>query len=1174
MSRYQWPVPPKGKDRLKLRMEYNALTSGSLNASLVASVASAEVGRARDISPPPAPPGLDTNLWIPIGPSAVISGMAGSRPRISGRVRDLAVSADGNRAYAATANGGVWYTSDAGRTWSPLGNWIPTPTAPAIDRPAQVLACGCLLVTFGGAADASGDDVYVGTGELVPFADYAPPGGRLGGVGILHLDGSVAAALADPFGNHWKREAKNLTGAGIFRLARDPGNPNTLVAATSIGLFTRSGAFVEDADWTQVTVDPFNFDAASGKRITDVAWVSTAPARLWVALSGGSATGVYTSTAGLAGPFAPVNLPNALQNSRLGIAIAPSDMTVVYVLGAGPHLWRISGVTATEVQNLPNSLFVSASDQSDYDLAVAVHPDNPNIVAAGGATVKADNEYSASLFKFTITAAGAGFSAGFLAANQGNPAADATFIGNGVHADVHQIVFVKVGGVVHAWVGCDGGVFRSDNAANQYTFVSRNTGLAVLEAGYVACHPVSAGFVIAGAQDNGALIRVGNTVWLHFVPGTGDFGDGGAVVIHPVKNRYFAAQYTYTDWNTNGTLSPPVLRSYTDSEKQENTKALFYNTADLRQVGATNQVRLAMGTNRVWLADNWDPEAAATAWVTLPSNTDPRAVNPANDDQDTFNDKSGSIVACRWVDDDRLLVLMRSNKKDGSDSAVRLFTRAANGTWSATEISSHSNKCSDFGNTDISQTTSDFLPPLGAWSDIAVHVAGPGQAVSCYVGCTGHLGADRMDTLWWYNGAGKWYPTGLATPPHSPPGSTVSKAPVYAVVVDPADTTTVYVGTAVGVFRGSLTFDAGTSPPTPIWHFQPFSNGLPEAAVQDLAFFNADGVRLLRAAIQSRGVWEVDLGTLAAPTRLTFLRVHPTDARRAPTTSLSNPLLPGPPNWDWHASPDIRLRPAPLEGAEAAPSAPPAAWNGSSPDTFQLWVFQTALHKLDPRVRPNGLWSRQFEAILRQRFGANQVTPANWTATVVAANVFADPWDGADPTEADLFELVRERGQDPNPTFGPPSISLLQARKSKVDVLIHHRDVRPVAGDQVKVTLLRRPLDPDQTTWPGIAIAADWKDKVVQLIGGASPAFPDNWTVADAASPTRPAPGTLDARLPRGVTFDVDFAGAAAPARFLLLAVVHSTPDPISVGSLIGDTLQNLILQSHQVAARVVEIRA
>jgi len=391
MSRYQWPPVRKSKDRVRERAKYNTLTNGKLSAGSAPSPAATRSLPISVMSAPPVGPAGDANLWVPIGPSAVISGMAGSRPRISGRVRDIAVSPNGNRAYAATANGGVWYTSDAGITWSPLGNWIPTPTTPLPDRAAEALACGCLLVTFDADpnANGSGDDVYVGTGEFmpdVPEVNTGKPGSKIGGIGILHLNRPLPAALADPFGNHWKREAKNLAGVGIFRLARDPGNANTLVAATSIGLFTRSGPFVEDADWTQVVVAPFNFNEASGKRITDVAWLS-APARLWVALSGSSGTGIYTSTAGLAGPFQPITpLTNIVQNSRLGIAVAPSDNTIVYVLGKGPGLWRISGVAATEIVGLPIHLF-GEPDQSAYDLAIAVDPTNSNVVVVGGASL-------------------------------------------------------------------------------------------------------------------------------------------------------------------------------------------------------------------------------------------------------------------------------------------------------------------------------------------------------------------------------------------------------------------------------------------------------------------------------------------------------------------------------------------------------------------------------------------------------------------------------------------------------------------------------------------------------------------------------------------------------------------------------------------------------------------
>ncbi len=1169
MSRYRWPSAGKNKDLAYQRLEYNSVTDGVLLAE-----AFHAIHKPRAAAAARAPIAGDANLWVPIGPSIVLQGQAGSRPRVAGRVRDLAVSDDGMRVYAATANGGVWYSSDGGTTWSPLGNWVPTPTAVPIDRPAQPLTCGCLLVKFGGAADGSADDVYVGTGEIVPGTSQTH-NNKIGGVGVLHLAVTVPAALADPFGTNWKREAKNLTGWGIYRLARNPDDANTLVAATSIGLFKRSGVFVEDSDWVRVTAGQFDFNAESGKRTTDAIWVGSGPARLWVALQAGGDTAVYTSTAGPDGPYQKVTLPGVAQVGRMGLAVAPSDPTVVYVLGSGPGLWRIAGVTPTQVQGVFPNLFISSSDQSQYDLAIAVHPDNPNIVALGGAAVNADGEPSASLFKCTIAPSGAGLTVGFLPANLSTPDQDPTFIGNGVHSDVHQIKFVKVGADIHMWVGCDGGVFRSRNAGNQYSFVAANSGLAVLQAGYVISHPANEAFAITGTQDNGALLRVGDTVWLH---NHQVGGDAGCVLIHPVKNRYFVAQYNKATWRSNGTLRPPVMRSTSSSASTsaEAGKSFFYSTGDWRQVGATTQVRLAIGTNRVWLADTWDPQAP-TVWVTLPSRTDPR--NPAgpaagNDvATDTYGEQSGKIVACRWMDDNRLLVLMQSPRKDGQDSVVLMLKRRADGTWEPfAEISKHVDKKHDYQNADIAQPTVNYLPPLGTWSDLAVHDPTRGPNGSFYVATTGHVKvdgnnvveSDRMDTLWWYDGSNTWYPTTLRN------SAAGTKAPAYAVVCDPGDPTVVYVGTSLGVWKGVVAFAAGT----PSWTWQRFSNGLPEATVDDLSLYQGS-VKLLRAAIHARGVWEVDISAIPSPTRRTFLRVHANDARRADVVSLVNPMLSGPVNWPWHASPDVRIRPAPLGGGETAPPPPPSltpalSWNGSAPDPFQLWIYQTALHKTDPLCRPTGQWTSQFGS----RLTGNRITKANWIATVTAANVFSPPWDGLTPTEGDLFELVREDGQDPDPVVGPPEISVVKKRKYKIDVLVHYRDLRPLAGASVRVGLLRRDLPADQAQWPNIAISATWKTKVEQFMGGgAPPAFPDGWTVADTASPTLTLGADIDARLPRAVTFTVNFAGPPPPKRFFLLAIVSSTPDTLSAGGLIGATLQDLILKNRQFAARVVEAR-
>src|SRR5262249_9104359 len=157
---------------------------------------------------------------------------------------------------------------------------------------------------------------------------------------------------------------------------------------------------------------------------------------------------------------------------------------------------------------------------------------------------------------------------------------------------------------------------------------------------------------------------------------------------------------------------------------------------------------------------------------------------------------------------------------------------------------------------------------------------------------------------------------------------------------------------------------------------------------------------------------------------------------------------------------------------------------------YMLWTFQTALHKIDPLCRPNGDWSRQFAARLATLTGGgDSITAAKWAAVVTPANVFSNPWDGAQPPEADLFELIREDGQSFNPVEGPPEISRVKPRRHLIDVLVHHRDLRPVAFGDVKVTLLRRPLPATVTDWPAIGITMDWKSKVVLLIGGSAPGF-------------------------------------------------------------------------------------
>jgi hypothetical protein len=212
-----------------------------------------------------------------------------------------------------------------------------------------------------------------------------------------------------------------------------------------------------------------------------------------------------------------------------------------------------------------------------------------------------------------------------------------------------------------------------------------------------------------------------------------------------------------------------------------------------------------------------------------------------------------------------------------------------------------------------------FLPGADLVSDIAVHRPELGSLGSLYVTTIGTdgfpdaAGSGDVDTLYFFDGDSTWWPCGLRRETPTSPAANWTPprvtAPALGVVVDPDDPNIVFVATSVGVVRGELTTGTdGSGHATYSWKWAQFMNGLPEAAVQDLSIHKSVGppdVKLLRAALASRGVWEVDLANaLTAP--LTYLRIYPSDTRRRVPTPMTGPLVAGEkPAPAWDNSPDI-----------------------------------------------------------------------------------------------------------------------------------------------------------------------------------------------------------------------------------------------------------------------------
>ncbi|GLC24870.1 cell envelope integrity protein TolA [Roseisolibacter agri] len=1178
----------------------------ALSEAMARRLAADEEGAGDDIAS--ALPGSDVKRWVPIGPSVVRRGQAEGRPRVTGRIRDVQLSADGRRAYAASAKGGVWYSDDAGASWSPVGGWSDRAARAGGNNNAKT--CGCLLAHFG--ATPADDYLLVGTGETIPWTLSNLPvrsTSKQGGVGILAAAAPGTAAVGAAV---WEPEAgiAQLEGLGVFRMARHPASvpgkatgadADRVVAATSGGLFLGTRAMVGgNAQWAWAKLAGLDTFVGGVATATDVLWLpGGANGRLVVAVYG---RGVAISdTLGAAGGWRWITglTPSPLFN-RGRMSIAGPIGTRVYVLGertvAGtqtPTLWQVADVTiaapaATVVAGVPANLW---GTQIDYDQCVAVlDAAGTDRVFFGGSTVKpfGTAEWSASLWCFDVGAgpalnAAPGISQVGVPTTAASPQAGADvagLIGNNVHADMHVIRLVRPPGTppdrVQVWVGCDGGVFCSALGGRVNTFAARAVGLATLEPGYIAHHPGSAHYVAMGAQDNGTQVRTGDTVWEEVL-----VGDGGGLTFHPVRTDYLVAQYLGGVWLGRPTAGfrDPLNRvaggSY--ARGRESGVSSFYSGPAAVRASAT-QGRIAIGTNRVWLSDDvggafntWGviPQAAGTVVDANPLGTDPVAQQAVGVPVPAM----GPVVQLRWVSPTELLALYASG-------IVRHVENPTTNVWTSTVLVPGAAG----GPTLASNLMTDIWPIAGTQD--------------FYVTCVGNVTASaaaREDTCWFYEQAtNTLHPTGLRQAldgPGTPPVPVGPLDPAYAVVVDPAATTDVYVGTVTGVWKGLRAAPTGH-----LW--SPFVNGLPQATVQDLALWTdpagaAGAPRLLRAAVQSRGLWEVRLD--ADEVQQTYVRVHARDDRRVFPTPMANARrAPGATPHVVHASPDIVVRP------RANPVAAPAWQLGSSGKIFggsvphyQLWTFQTAFRWHYPSLPADGVFSDQLGDLIelhRAKLGLSAgrfIDQALWNAVVGGTRldasgavsttatdplaVYRAPWQSpaaldALATEVDLMESVVPR-RDVGDVWE------VFSERCTVDVLIHHRDTRPLNANDAFVTLLWR-SGPSATALLASAIGT-LPAYAASLLTGTPMATPAGWILGGpgAGVAIHRLNATLDARLPRAVPIDVDLSTVAAGHRVLFLGLVGSNVDPFTTAPVgTPATVSDLVRAWPYAAMRLVRV--
>ena len=416
---------------------------------------------------------------------------------VGGRIVDLAVDpASPSTWYAAVASGGVWKTTNAGTTWSPIFEGQGS------------FSIGCLAI------DAKNPlVVWVGTGEnnsqrSVSYGD---------GV-YKSVDG----------GKSWENVGLKKS-EHIGKIVIDPRDSDTVYVAAQGPLWAAGGdrGLYKTTDggktWKQVLAISENTgvsDLVMDPRDPDVLYAVAYQRRrhVWTLIDGGPEGGIHKSTdGGATWKKLTSGLPKE-DIGRIGLAIAPSKPDTVYAIvesvGKAGGFFRSTNAGGNWEKR---SDYVSGSPQ--YYQEIFVDPEN------------ADRIYSMDVFLQVSENGGQSFR------NLGE---------KDKHVDNHAL-WIDPANRDHLLVGCDGGLYETWDRGATWDFKSN---LPIAQFYRVSLDNAKPFYnVFGGTQDNFSLGGPSRTNNEHGIRNSDWFvtqgGDGFQTQVDPEDPNIIYAQSQY-----------------------------------------------------------------------------------------------------------------------------------------------------------------------------------------------------------------------------------------------------------------------------------------------------------------------------------------------------------------------------------------------------------------------------------------------------------------------------------------------------------------------------------------------------------------------------------------------------------------------------------------------------
>lgn len=387
--------------------------------------------------------------WIFQGPDSSASGYSGI-----GRINCVGLHpTDAGIIYAGTAGGGLWRTTDTGRTWAPLYSNLTT------------LAVSDIAIN-----PLNPNTIYVCTGDANGYGSYS--------MGVIKsVDGGANWNVVwTPTWYDWPRS-----------IVINPNDTSCLLLGASNGMFMSRNAaatwtLTDSANYKQLMYKPGDTTTVYASRYAT--WPENS-SQIMRSVNGGRSWSQVTS------------LTDA---QRIALAVCPAAPAVVKALVSDNNTSGLHSILSSNNSGASFSTIFSndtscsnnllgysltlpttqCGGQGWYDLCIAIDPLDANKVIIGGI----NNYYSTD----------GGYNWGITTTWWSGITGVQT-----VHADKHSLNYSPIDHSLYQ--GCDGGIYRNPNMGiADWDDISNGMGITQFYRNAVAS---GVNFCLGGAQDNG-----------------------------------------------------------------------------------------------------------------------------------------------------------------------------------------------------------------------------------------------------------------------------------------------------------------------------------------------------------------------------------------------------------------------------------------------------------------------------------------------------------------------------------------------------------------------------------------------------------------------------------------------------------------------------------------------